>query len=317
MTSRIGTLTATLALVLALGSAFGQVPEDRSSYDLPGDATFPEGIAALPTGEAFFVTGAGSGAIYRVDTATGDTTTVLEPGLRAGFHTIGLAVDAEGRLWVAGGESGEILRFDDPDPDTEGYDASAGPSAVFPTPGVGPKFVNDLVVGPNGDVYATDSVGPTLYRVTATGTTTEAFVDFTDTEFAYLEGFNANGIAITDDGAYLVVVAANSGRLYRIDVATGSVATVTSQQNFVGGDGLVLDGRTLYIVQNGLDQISVVTLSENALEATLDRVIVDERLSSAATAALVGDRLLVVNAQFAMMESGPELPFTVSVVPTR
>jgi len=313
MTTRI----VILALALALGAAFGQVPEDRDSYDIPGEATFPEGIAALDTGEAFYVTGAGSGGIYRIDVATGEATTVLEPGSRAGFHTIGLALDAEGRLWVAGGESGEILRFDDPDASRAGYDASAGPSAVFPTPGGGPKFINDLAVGPNGDVYATDSVSPTLYRVTTAGTVVEVLIDFTDSEFAYLEGFNANGIAVTDDGAYLIVVAANSGRLYRVDVANATVATITSEEVFVGGDGLVLDGRTLYVVQNGLDQVAVVNLSEDWLEATVDRVIRDDRLSSAATAALVGDRLLVVNAQFAAMQTGPELPFTVSVLPAR
>jgi sugar lactone lactonase YvrE len=313
MTTRI----VTLALALALGAAFGQVPEDRTSYEVPGDATFPEGIAALESGEAFFVTGAGSGGIYRIDVATGEATTLLEPGSRPGFHTIGLALDAEGRLWVAGGESGEILRFDDLDTSQAGFDASAGPSAVFPTPGVGPKFINDVAVGPNGDVYATDSVSPTLYRVTAAGTVAEAFIDFTDTEFEYLDGFNANGLAVTADGAYVIVVAANSGRLFRVDVANASVATITSEEVFVGGDGLVLDGQTLYVVQNGLDQISVVNLSEDWLEATVDRVIQDDRLSSAATAALVGDRLLVVNAQFAAMEAGPELPFTVSVLPAR
>jgi sugar lactone lactonase YvrE len=308
--------TVLLALTVTLGAASAQVPADRDAYDVPGDATFPEGIAYHESEHAFLVTGAGSGAIYRVDLATGEAATLLEPGLRGPFTTIGLAVDDEGRLWVAGGASGEILRFDDLEASAADYDATAGPSMVIAASDADATFVNDVVVAPNGDVFATDSYRPVLYRVPADTGEAEVFVDFDGTAFAYQDGFNANGIAITEDGRYLVVVASNTGRLYRIDVATRDVSEIALDvEPLIGGDGLVLAGHTLYVVQNGPDQVSVVTLSEDASEGRLERVIDDERFASAATAALVGDRLLVVNAQFAAMETGPELPFTVAVVP--
>lgn len=303
----------TLALLLAAAVATAQIADDRTAYPLPGEGTFPEGIAHAPDLGAFFVTGAGSGAIYRVDLATGDATTVLEPGLRAGFTTIGIAVDGT-TLWVAGGASGEVLRFDGVDAAT--FDASAGPSRTFPSAPAEATFFNDLVVAPDGTVFVTDSNRPALFHVAPGADEATVFVEFEGTPFAYVDGFNANGIAITPDGGTLIVVQANTGLLFRIDVATREVAAIDLVGGAVpGGDGLVLDGATLYVVQNGADQVAVLEFSDDFATATTVGVLTDDRLASSATAALVGDRLLVTNAQFAAMQTGPELPFEVLVLP--
>ena len=306
-------LPAALALLLAATLAAAQVPNDRTSYPLPGDGTFPEGIAYAPDLGAFFVTGAGSGAIYRVDLATGEATTVLEPGLRGGFTTIGVKVDGT-TLWVAGGGSGEVLRFDGVDAAT--FDAAAGPTRTYASAPADATFFNDLVVAPDGTVFVTDSNRPALFHIAPGADEATPFVDFEGTPFAYVEGFNANGVAITEDGGTLIVVQANTGLLFRIDVATRAVTAVDLGGATVpGGDGLVLDGTSLYVVQNGADQVTVVELSADLTSGTLAGVLTDDRLSSSATAALVGDRLLVTNAQFGAMQTGPTLPFEVIVLP--
>jgi Cu-Zn family superoxide dismutase len=306
-------LFATLALPFALTFAAAQVPAERTAYPLPGEGTFPEGIAYAPDLGAFFVTGAGSGAIYRVDLATGEATTVLEPGLRAGFTTIGAKVDGT-TLWVAGGGSGEVLRFDAVDAAT--FDAAAGPTRTYPSAPADATFFNDLAVASDGTVFVTDSNRPALFHVAPGAEEATVFVAFDGTPFGYVEGFNANGIAITPDGGTLVVVQANTGLLFRIDVATRAVTAIDLGGATVpGGDGLVLDGATLYVVQNGADQVAVIELSADLTSGTLARVLMDERLSSAATAALVGDRLLVTNAQFGRMQTGATLPFEVLVLP--
>ena len=43
------------------------------------------------------------------------------------------------------------------------------------------------------------------------------------------------------------------------------------------GDGLVLEGRTLYVVQNQINQIGVVTLAPDLLSGTVGEPIVDSR----------------------------------------
>src|SRR5690606_29428691 len=302
----------TIAL-FAITVSVAQVLDERTEYDLPGDGVFTEGIAYDEASGDFFVSGAGSGGIYRVDLESGEVTNFLEPGTRSQFTTIGLAA-TEGQLWVAGGNSGEVLVFDI---------ESGEQSGMYSTPQADSLFLNDVVVTSSGDAFITDSDRPILWRVAAGDMgqnpegEAEAWLDFTSTEFEYVEGFNANGIVATEDGLTLIVVNAATGRLYSIDVETKDVTEIDlGGETVAGGDGLVLDGQTLYVVQNGADQVSAVTLSEDNASGTVDRVIEDDRLTDSATGALVGSDLLITNAQFSAMQGEPSLPFTVSVVPT-
>jgi len=305
-------LTLSVAAVMFCSLAWSQVPEGTTQYELPGDAVFPEGIAVDESAGVFYVAGAGSGGIYRVDIASGEATEFLPAGSRGQFMTIGMDLDDMGRLWVAGGGSGEVLVFDA---------ASAEQVATFTTPQGPAMFLNDIVVTNAGDAYITDSNRPTLWRVPAGsveggGGEAEPWLDFTGTAFEYGEGFNANGIVSNEDGSVLLVVQASTGNIYRVDVASSEVTQVDAGVALTGGDGLVVDGETLYVVQNGEDRVAVLRLADDWSSAQLVGYLEDERLSSAATAALVGDDLLVVNSQFAAMQGTPEVPFTVSVVPT-
>src|SRR5690606_18065912 len=115
------------------------------------------------------------------------------------------------------------------------------------------------------------------------------WLSFEGTAFEYQQGFNANGIVATADGSALLVVSGGSGELFHIDVATKAVSAVELSEPLPGGDGLVLDGQTLYVVQNGADRVAVVELSDGMTSGSVARFLEDERLSSAATAALVGD----------------------------
>lgn len=303
-------MAAALCGLVGMVGIAQEVPEGTTEYALPGDAVFPEGIAVHEPSGAFFVSGAGSGGIYRVDIASGEVTEVLAAGTRAQFTTIGMDVDDQGRLWVAGGGSGEVLVFDA---------ASGEQVATFTTPDAPALFLNDVIVTDAG-AFVTDSNRPTLWRVPleavdAGGGEAEAWLDFTGTPFEYGEGFNANGIVANEDASVLLVVQASTGSLFRVDVATQEVTEVETGASLQGGDGLVLDGTTLYVVQNGADRVAVVQMADDLASGDLTGYLEDERLSSSATAALVGDALLVVNAQFAAMQGTPDLPFTVSVVP--
>ncbi len=296
----------------ALGAAAlaQQVPDGTTEYALPGDAVFPEGIAVHEPSGTFFVSGAGSGGIYRVDLATGEATEFVAAGTRQQFTTIGLDVDDQGRLWVAGGGSGEVLV----------YDVESGEQlATFTTPEADAMFLNDVIVTDLG-AFVTDSNRPTLWLAPADavgsgGGEAEAWLDFTGTVFEYGEGFNANGIVASDDGGVLLVVS-GSGAIYRVDVGTKEVSQVEAGASFQGGDGLVLDGTTLYVVQNGADRVAVLRMSDDLTSGEVIGYLEDERLTDSSTAALVGDDLLVVNTQFSAMRGTPTLPFTVSVVPT-
>lgn len=303
----------TAGILLVLGASalltlvMGQVPTGVTAYELPGEGVHPEGVAYHPESGTAFVSGAGNGALYRVDLATGDVETVLAPGSRPPFGIIGLAAHGDD-LWIAGGATGEILRAS----------VQTGEVvATYATPPAEATFLNDVVVVPNGDAYVTDSNRPVLFRVPAGADEVEAWRELEGTGIPFGEDINLNGIVASEDGGTLIVVHMGSGELFRIDVASGEVSAIDLGGETVdSGDGMVLDGTTLYVVQNGPDQVTVVELDDTLSSGSVARVLEDERLTDAGTGALVGDTLLVTNTQFSAMQGDPELPFTVSVVPT-
>ncbi len=110
---------------------------------------------------------------------------------------------------------------------------------------------------------------------------------------------NGNGIVATPNGKKLVISHSLLGLIYLVDPATG----VTTEVDLGGvilanADGLVLKGRTLYVVQNFNNQISVVELSPDYTQGKLVEVISHPEFKIPATAALFGDRLYAVNARF-------------------
>lgn len=291
--------------------AFAQTDTPPSVYELPGDNVYPEGIAYDPDTDAFFVGSAGEGTIFRGDVETGEITTFVQGGEGEPFTTLGLKVDNRNQLWVAGGSSGQVFVYDL---------ETAEQIRTVNTPEAESTFLNDLVVAPSGDIYVTDSNRPILFKVSGDAETAEPWLDFSGTAFEYQEeGPNANGIDVTPDGKYLLVIQMNTGRLYRIDVASKEVSEVDlGGETLANGDGLVLDGQTLYVILQQPDNaVAVVELAADLASGTVTSQIQDESLAAPATAIKVGDRLLVVNTQFDTMESeeGPELPFTVSTIP--
>lgn len=287
-------------------------------FALPAGGGFPEGVAYDAATGDFYVGSTIDGTIYRGNVATGRVEVFFPGG--AGRVAVGLALDERGRLFVAGGETGAVAV----------YDTATGQLLLEAPNGLAPNtFLNDVNVSPTGDAYITDSFNPLLFRLTATaippgvGTpapvpTTDALevvVDFTTTGFDLVQsGFNANGIVATPDGRYLLLVQTNTGALYRVDTTTGETIQVDlGQGSLPGGDGMDLDGQTLYVVRNG--QITLVTLADDYARGTVGASFADPSFTDPTTIAHFDGCLLVVNSQFSALQGQPQLPFTVSSVP--
>jgi hypothetical protein len=137
--------------------------------------------------------------------------------------------------------------------------------------------------------------------------------------------FNLNGIVITPDG-YLLTVQTSTGNLYRIDTESKEVTLVDlGGATLTNGDGLVLNDHTLYIVRNQNELITKVLLAKKFASGQVEKTVPDPTFDFPTTAALVDDRLLVVNSQFdeggpvcpdvkVCPEGEPEIPFTVSSI---
>ncbi|MFC3690249.1 hypothetical protein [Aquipuribacter hungaricus] len=274
-------------------------PARTSTYLLPGDRVFPEGITVQ--GGFFYVSSTTDGTIFR-GSLKGSTAEVFLPGGQDGRTTArGLAATEE-LLLVAGGPTGTLFVYDRHSGDLLGSFGAAG------------GFVNDVRVARNGDVFATDSTNDVVYRVTTDDLRSGSgrLKVFSPGSVDDPQGmFNANGIAISQNGRYLVVVQTDTGRLFRISTQDRSVQEIDLDGATVGnGDGIVLQGRTLYVVQNTTGTVSEVQLSAQLTRGRLVQTVSDPSFAFPTTAALTRGRLLVVNSQF-NQRNNPQ-PFTVS-----
>ena len=222
-----------------------------------------------------------------------------------------MKVDASGRLFVAGGDTGRMFV----------YETGTGELIDRFENGAQSTFVNDVALTPDGSAFFTDSMRPELYRVFPDGSggyEMETYLDFEGTPLKYEEGFNLNGIAATPDGRHLITVKSLSGQLFRIDTQSKEVIQIdTGGADLTNGDGLLLMGRTLYVVRNQNEVIVPVKLSSDYSSGVADEGFKDDSLMYPTTVAAYEGQLLVVNSQFDARGEGrqPELPFTVSDLP--
>src|ERR671918_481084 len=250
-------LVASLAALLSTASA-GANSKFPDRIDLPL-GFFPEGID-IARGGTFYVGSIPTGAVYRGDVRTGQGD-VLVPGV-AGRMAIGIDVDRRGRIFVAGGPTGMAFVYD--------ADTGAELASYELTPTSPPTFVNDVVVTKDG-AYFTDSFKPFLYRVPIErngelATTSETIPLGGD--ITYQADFNVNGIEATPNGKTLVIVQSNTGLLFTVDPATGVADRIDlGGATLPGGDGLLLDGKTLYVVQRSSNQVAVVALDPGQASA--------------------------------------------------
>ena len=286
--------TALAAIVLAapLG-ARGGFPERIA---LP-DGFRPEGIA-IGKQATFYVGSIPTGAIYRGSLRTGEGA-VFVPGAE-GRAAIGVELD-HGRLFVAGGPTGKGFV----------YSARSGQllaTHTFFTPtAAGQTFVNDVVVA-RGGAYFTDSVRPFLYRVSEGQVTSIPLTG----DIVYGPGNNANGIDATPNGKTLIIVQTNVGKLFTVDRHSGVTREITLNEPVVNGDGILLDGRTLYVVQNRDNKVAVVRLDHGLRSGTVLTHLTDPDFDVPTTIDEHGKRLYAVNARFRPAGTPPETDYWVA-----
>lgn len=114
------------------------------------------------------------------------------------------------------------------------------------------------------------------------------------------EVVNANGITRTPDGSALLVVQSGIGALHRVDPKTGvtKIVDLGDAAPLTNGDGLLLFGRTLYVVQNRQNAIDVFTLAPDGTSGVFRRRITDPDFDVPTTVAAYRDRLYLPNARF-------------------
>ena len=278
---------------------FGQNPTGIAAYAetfpdiiLLPDGFRPEGVV-VGRGHHIYGGSLANGAIYRSDLRTGQGE-IIVPG-QEGRIAVGLSFDKRSNfLFVAGGGTGAGYV----------YDAQTGATVeVYQLTAPG-SFINDVVVTRSA-AYFTDSFRPFLYRI-ALGPRGQ-LPDPSTVEEIPLSGdfvfipmaFNTNGIDATPNGKSSFIVNSTTGELYNVDPQSGNALLIDlGGESVPMGDGILLDGKTLYVVQNRLNQIAVVQLNAELTAGEITAHITNPAFDVPTTIAEFGNSLYAVNARF-------------------
>ena len=286
--------------LLAAATTLLLVPAAAPAHS-PGHSVFPR-LIALPDGwqpegidikhKSFYVGSIPTGAVYRGDVRTGQGAPLVPA--HAGRAAIGLKVHHK-QLWVAGGPTGKAFV----------YDARTGADVAEYALTTETAFINDVAIG-RREAYFTNSRAAEVLAVPLRGGPVRPIAiggDFVQTGGPTAN--NLNGLAVAGHHT-LILVQSNTGRLFAADTRTGVARAIDlGRADVLNGDGILLRGRTLFVVQNRLNQIAVIHLSRDLARGTVVRAITDPAFDVPTTIAASHKHLYAVNARFGTTDPQP------------
>jgi sugar lactone lactonase YvrE len=229
---------AVVAIVLPIAVAGAAVSVSVVvDYD-PALGQLPEGVAVDKRGDVF-TSLSPLGQVWKLSREGTQSllAQVVPPG--AGSGVVGLAVDAPGNVYVAAATL---------DPATSGVYKIARDGSFARLPGTGAiTFPNGIALDKRGNVYVTDTIGGSVWRVPASGEpATEWFESpllLGDGSFGFGFPLGANGIAYRQNE--IVVGNTEAGRLISVlinpDGSAGSASILAEDLALLAVDGITFD----------------------------------------------------------------------------
>ena len=264
-------LTVT-ALLIPAAPAHAADVETLVSFDMnAGEA--PEGIAMDKRGDIFVSLTAPVSEIRKVS-PDGEMTTLADLGL-GGFGPLGLAVDAQGNVYVAAASF---------DPDTQGVYRLTPDGTATRLPGTGAiAFPNGLAFDQRGNLYVADSTGA-VWRIPRGGSAEL----WSDDPLLVGDGSAGAGVPIGANGITyrtneIVVGNSDLGTLISIpilpDGSAGDATVLLDDPAIFGIDGLTVDAHgTIYACV--IVQSTVVRIHGDDVETLADA---DDGITSASS----------------------------------
>lgn len=294
------TIFLAAALLIAVAAPAAAGPAYPDVIQLP-TAFESEGIT-IGSQHTFYAGSLADGTVVAGDLRTGEVEELVAGA--AGQIAVGMSYDERsGYLFVAGGLFAEGRVYDTRTGELVATYAMASGG------GFG-DFINDVIVTRDA-AYFTNSFAAEIYRVplgaggrlsSATAEAIPLSGDWTQVPGPF--AFNANGIEATNNGKTLIIVSSAAQALYTVDPQTGEAGQIDLGGPLPAGDGLVLSGTTLYVVQNFLNQVGVVQLSPHLDSGAVGEPITNDAFNIPTTAGLFGNSLYVVNAKFGTPPAG-------------
>ena len=309
-----------LAFAVAIGLA-GAARASPDAIALPGAGAYPENVTAASDG-TLYVSSFVDGGVLRIPPG-GEGEAWIKPGAFGTRSTFGLLADENtATLWVCSNDLtalGVTGPGDAKGSALKGFDLKTGvgrASVAFP----GERTIcNDIALGPDGSVYATNTLSPQILRLKPGGRALDVFVS--DPIFdAGPSGAGLDGIVFGSDGN-LYVTTFSKGELFRVEVegdAAGRITRLETSRPLVLADGIRLnaDGTFLLVEGGGcLDRVTVT--GDRAMVETLR----DGLAGGPTGVAKVGDTAWISVGQLSVVldpakkGSKPSLPFRLVAVP--
>lgn len=294
-------LAAVAAVLVSATAASARPLPDR--INLPNGFQ-PEGIA-MTNGRTFYTGSLIDGSIYRGDIRTGHGSIFIQPP--SGRLAVGMKVYKK-LLYVAGGSTGDAYVYDTrTGADVRLYHLSPG------------GFINDVVVTKEA-AWFTDSFFPFLYKVPVARNGVPADPSQVEAipltgDIVYQDGFNVNGIDATPNGKSLIIVQTNTGKLFTVDRASGQTSQIDlGSDDVANGDGILLDGRDLFVVQGFLNLLAKVRLAPDLASGRVVSRTGDADFDIPTTVAEAGNALYLPNARFTT-PPGPDTEYWIAPIP--
>ncbi len=274
----------------------------------------PEGIAK-GEGSTFYAASLVTGDIYRGNLQTGTGEVLIRAP--AGGSAVGLkGDDADHLLFVCGGLTGTA----------HVYNSRTGALvAQYQLAPNGTSLINDVVLTAHG-AYFTDSYNPDIYEIPIgpfgrLGRAVTIPLSGPVAAFS-TAGLNLNGIAATADNT-LIVDNTVLDRLFTVNPVTGASAAINVAGLIPDSmDGMLLEGSSLWVVENTANTVIRVTLSHDLSSGTITSTITSPLFDDPTTVAKYGDELALPNGRYDLglpPPFGPGAPpgttFNVVVVP--
>jgi sugar lactone lactonase YvrE len=257
--ARLRSLPAFEVIRRSLARNAEPVMRSQAAFTLAERDLLTEGIAYDSRTGAFFVGSVHRRKILRVD-RSGRVAEFIAPARDGLWAPLGMRADsARGLLWVATAALPQMIGYDTSDAGRSGlyaFDLATGALRgryLIPKDG-SPHALGDVAITSGGDVYASDSRSPVIYRIRAGEDTLEEFL-----RSPLL--LSAQGLAF-DRGEQTMYLADYARGLLGVNLATREVHPIPAAEGVLtlGIDGLYAVGDALVAVQNGVGPYRVVRL---------------------------------------------------------
>ena len=248
-------LTTLLFSSLIATTAYAAEVEVIESYDA-SVGELPEGVAVSPSGD-IYVTLAATGELRRLDRKTYEGETLANFDVGGGF-LLGMAFDDDELYVVVGSFDANtcgVWHVDDDGTKTRVVAFGAN------------EFPNDITFDDEGNMFVTESISGSVYRVEQGSNVRELFIqdpllvgDVAVSPVPFPIG--VNGITYDDEADIVLVANSQVPAVIEIDDncgVAGNISVLSAGENLRGADGLALDKwGDVIVVSNFNSTVSVI-----------------------------------------------------------